>query len=119
MKNLREQPTLINWRNFVLIPDKTRPHSAGITQEKILDFNWSVLLHPAYLPNTEPSNFHLFLSQQNALNDKKISQKDQVKMFVENLGLKSSEFYLIGINKLNDKWQEVTQINGKYTIDWN
>ena len=43
-----------------------------------------------------------------------------MKTFVENfLGSKLTEFYLKGINKLLDKWQEVIQNNDKYTIDWN
>ena len=41
-------------------------------------------------------------------------------MFVENfLRLKPAEFYLRRINMLLDKWQEVIQNNGEYTIDWN
>ena len=41
-------------------------------------------------------------------------------MFVENfLSLKPAEFYLRKINNLPDKWQEVSQNNSKYTIDWN
>ena len=32
---------------------------------------------------------------------------------------KPAEFYLKGINKQPDKWQEVIQNNGKYTTDWN
>ncbi len=45
-------------------------------------------------------------------------QEDQVKTFMENfLRLKPAEFYLRGINKLSDKWQEVIQNNGEYNID--
>ena len=32
---------------------------------------------------------------------------------------KPAEFYLRGINNISDKWLEVIQNNGKYTIDWN
>ena len=38
-----------------------------------------------------------------------------MKTFVENfLSLKPAEFYLRGINKLPDKWQEAIQYNGNY-----
>ena len=48
------------------------------------------------------------------------SQEDQVKMAVENFfSSKPTEFYLRGINKLLDKWQEAIQNNGEYTINWN
>ena len=87
-------------------------------QEKILDLGWSVLSHPPYSPDLTSSDFHLFCSLQNALNDKKFSQEDEVKTFVENIfNLKPAEFYLREINKLSNKWQEVIQNNGKYTID--
>ncbi len=66
----------------MLLFDNARLTSARITQEKkILDLGWSVLRHPLYQPQLEPNNFHLLRSQQNILNDKKCSQKDQ---FVEN-----------------------------------
>ena len=74
---LRKCPTLVNRRN---VPhDNARPHSARITLEKILDFGWSVLFNPPYSPDFMPSDFHLFHSLQNALNDRKFSQ-DQVKI---------------------------------------
>ena len=44
---------------------------------------------------------------------------DQVKILIENLSSKPISFYLRGINKLLDKWQEVIQNKGNYTIDWN
>ena len=67
----------------MLVHDNAKPHSARITWEKILDLGWSVLTHLAYSLDLAPIDFHLFHSQQNALNDKKFSQ-DQVKTFVEN-----------------------------------
>ena len=75
--------------------------------------------HP-YLLDQAASDFHIFHSQQNALNDKEFSQEHQVKTLVENLlSLKPAEFNLRWINKLLDKWQKVVQNNGEYTSDWN
>ena len=71
------------------------PYSPRIMQEKILDLVWSVQLYPPYSPVLGPSDFHLFLSLENAL-------KNQ-KMFKNFLSLKLTEFYLRGINKLPDK----------------
>ena len=34
------------------------------------------------------------------------------------LNTKPGEFYLTGINKPLNKWQEQVQNNGRYTIDW-
>ena len=59
------------------------PHSARITLKKILDSSWSVLPHPPYSPDLAPSDFHLFSSQQNVLNNKKLFAEDQMKTFEE------------------------------------
>ena len=46
------------------------------------------------------------------------SQDNQVKTLIVNLfSLNPGEFYLRGINKLQDKWQEVIQNYGEYNID--
>ena len=50
---------------------------------KILDLRWALLLHSSCSANLAPNVFHLFPYLQNALNDKKRSQEDQVKTFVE------------------------------------
>ena len=50
----------------------------------MLDFDWSIRSYPPYLPDLAPSNFQFFISLQNAVNEKKSSQEDQVKPFVEN-----------------------------------
>ena len=83
-------------------------------QEKILDLGLSVLPHPIYSPDFVSNDFHFLYSLQNALNDKKFSPEDQVKMFVENL--KPAEFSLREINKLADKWQEMILNNSGYII---
>ena len=104
-EDLRKCPTLINRGKVKILHNNTRPHSVRITKEKKLNLDWSVLLHPPYLPDLAPNDFHLFHFQQNALNNKKFSQEDQVEMFVENfLSSKPAEFYLRDINKLPEKW---------------
>ena len=84
-----------------------------------MDLGWSVLSYLPYSPDLAPSDFHFFRSLQNVLKNKKFSQEEQVKTFVENfLSSKPAEFYLRGINKLPDKWQqEMIQNNGEYIID--
>ena len=52
----------------MLLHDNARLHSARFTQEEILDLAWSVL---PYSSDLAPSDFYLFHSQQNAMNDKK------------------------------------------------
>ena len=90
------------------------------SKKKIMYFDWSVLFYPPYSLDLVLSNLHLFRSQQNPLNDKKIPQEEQMKTLVEYFSnSKQTEFHLRGINKMSDKWQVAIQNNGGYTIDWN
>ena len=83
----RKRTTLVNTRNIVLLLDNRKPNSVRITQEKKnkLNLDWSVLTYPPYSTDLSPSDFHLFRSLQNILNDKKYSQEDQMKTFVQNI----------------------------------
>ena len=100
-ENLLRKCFALIWRgNIVLLHDNTKPHSVRIKQEKILDLSWSVLLHPPYLPDFLPSDFHVFCSLQNAMNDQKFFQENQVRMFVGKL--------LELENQLNFTWEEKT-----------
>ena len=114
----RKRFTLIDRRNVVLLYDNTRPHSARITQEKILDYSLSILHHPSYLLDLASNDFHLFLLDKILRTINRFSQENQVKMFVENAISKLIEFYLPGISNLPDKWFEVIENNDEYTIDW-
>ena len=88
-ENLKKDPSLVNRWNIVLPEDNSKPHSARITQEKIFDLGWSVQLRQPYSPDLASSDFDLFPSQQNALNDKKV-QENQVETFQENLSSQTS-----------------------------
>ena len=89
---LTKCPTLINRQD--------------IMQEKILDLGWSVLPHPPYSPDLASSDFNLFHSLWNALNDKKFSQENHVKTFGKTFWAQ---------NQLNLTWEESTSylIDGK------
>ena len=62
-------------------------------QKKIMDLDWSVLLHQPYSPDLALSDYHLFCSKQKPLIDKNFFQEDQMKTFLENfLSLKAAEW---------------------------
>ena len=70
----------------------------------------------SYSFDQAPSDFYLFLSQQNVLNDKKCFQKDQKTFLGIFLSFTLKEFYLRGIDNRPDKWLEVIQNSDEYTI---
>ena len=119
---LRKRCALGHRRNVVLLLDNNaKPHSVRITQEKktigfrlVCSTSFTILTRPcvkwfsSYSFSTKFSEWQSFL--------KKIRWKCLWGNF---LGLQATEFYLRGINKLPDKWKEMIQNNGKYTINWN
>jgi len=62
-----KRPELHNRRGVVFHHDNARPHTSSATRDKLLQFGWDVLPHPAYSPDLAPSDYHLFLSLKNSL----------------------------------------------------
>jgi histone-lysine N-methyltransferase SETMAR len=49
-----------------------------MTQQKIKEMNWEILDHPPYSSELAPSDYHLFRSLQNHLNNKKSERFEEV-----------------------------------------
>ena len=83
MKNVlhAKRPEL---RKVRLLHDNAKPHTAKITRQKLEEFGWEVLPHPAYSPDLAPSDYHLFRSLQNHLSKKRYSDNDQLNHDLEN-----------------------------------
>ena len=73
--HLRKHTSLVGRRNVMHLHDNAWLHSAKITQEKILDLDWSVLPHPPYSPDLAPSDIHLFLFSKKCFEPQKISSR--------------------------------------------
>ncbi|CAK9809291.1 Histone-lysine N-methyltransferase SETMAR [Anthophora quadrimaculata] len=96
-----KHPALVNRKNVILLHDNVRPHTARVTQEKILELGWSVLPQPLYSPDLAPTDYHLFCSLQNFLNGKTFNSEEQVSQAVENFfQSKPTTLYKDGIDKL-------------------
>ncbi|GBN17753.1 hypothetical protein AVEN_236958-1 [Araneus ventricosus] len=59
----------------VLIHDNAHLHSAVVTQQLLEQFKWDMSDHPAYSPDLETSDFHLFPELKNWLGGKKLTNK--------------------------------------------
>jgi histone-lysine N-methyltransferase SETMAR len=72
-----------------------------MTQQKIKEFNWEILDHPPYSLDMAPSDYHLFRSLQNHLNNKRFERfkevNDTIPAYFES---KPRSFYKDGIEKL-------------------
>ena len=74
--------------------------------------------HPPYIPDLTPSDYHLFRSLQNDLNEKTFDSNEAVKNeSIQLFASKNQTFYESGIMKLTERWQKVIEHNGHYIID--
>ncbi|GFU80392.1 transposase [Trichonephila clavipes] len=69
-------------------------------------------MHPPYSPDLAPNDYHLFLSLQNFLSDKKLgSREDCENRLLEFFANKGQDFDERGNMKLPLKWQQIIQQN--------
>ena len=74
--------------------DNARQHTNLVTRQKLLQHGWDVLPHPPYSPDLAPSDFYLFRSLQNFLNDKTFASEDLIKQHLDKfLAEKDGKFY--------------------------
>ncbi|GFX68701.1 mariner Mos1 transposase [Trichonephila clavipes] len=76
-----KRPELTNRKGDVFHHDNARTHTSLVTRQKLLELGWDVLPHPPYSPDLAPSDYFLFRSLQNSLNEIKIS----ILMMMSNL----------------------------------
>ena len=114
----KKQPELINKKGVVFHHDNARPHISLVTRQKLRELGWEVLMRPLYSPDLASSDYHLFGSLKNSLNDVKLASKEACKNhLVQFFAQKSQKFYSDGIMILPEKWQKVIDQNGTYIID--
>jgi len=75
-------PELINRKGVVFHHDNARPHTSLQTCQKLLEFDWDVLSHPPYSPDITPSDYHLFRSLQNSVNDLNFASLELLKNYL-------------------------------------
>jgi len=79
------------------------------------DFGWTVLPHPPYSPDLEPSDYHLFPKLKEHLGGMRFHTDDEVKEEVNRflIGM-AVEFYDLGIQKLAHRLPKCLDRNGDY-----
>ena len=66
-------------KGVIFYQDNARPHTSLVTRKKLLELGWEVMPHPPYSPDLAPSDYHLFHSLQNHVNDKTFDSNEVVK----------------------------------------
>jgi histone-lysine N-methyltransferase SETMAR len=109
-------PHLVSRKGVVFHQDNAHPHVSKTMQQKINELNWEILDHPPYSPDLAPSDYHLFRSLQNHLNNMKFERFKEVNnAILAYFESKPRSFYKAGIEKLVTRWETV--IANYYIID--
>ena len=89
-----------------------------VTRKKSLELGWEVMPHPPHSPDLAPSDYYLFRSLQNHLNEKTFNSNEAVKNeLIQFFASWNQSFYESRIMKLIERWQKVIEQNGQYIID--
>ena len=98
--------------------DNARPHTALMTRNKLLELGWEVLPHPPYSPDLAPSDYYLFRSLSNTMNNLPFANQNELKTWLgEYFEGQPAEYYAQGIRELPNRWRQVIDNNGDYILD--
>ena len=95
--------------------DNARPHTSLKTREVISSFGCTTISHTPYLPDLDPSDFHLFRPLKESLRGRRFSSDKEVKTAVRKwLETHLVEFYNEGICALLKRWEKAVRKAGDY-----
>ena len=77
----------------IFLHDNAPSHTAKRVKETIETFNWEILAHAAYSPDSAPSDYHLFASLGHALAEQRFTSYENVRKWLDNwFDLKDEQF---------------------------
>jgi histone-lysine N-methyltransferase SETMAR len=101
---------------MLLQQDNARPHTAKKTLQKIEELEGIELLpQPAFSPDLEPSDYHLFRSMAQFLRAKKFQSVAYVEVAVEEFfASKDKEWFYQTFKELAEKWVKTIEHEGLF-----
>lgn len=111
-------PEIVYKKGVILQHSNTKSHCSLRTLEKINELGWEILPHPPSSPDISPTNFHLYRSLQQFLNDKTFENFDDIQNDISSYFAKMSvDFYRNAIEDLQSRWQRIIDSEGDYIIE--
>ena len=102
---IRRVRSNLDMSNVLLLHDRVRSHTRIRTMEAITSVEWTVIPHPPYSPDLEPSDYHLFGPMKQGLRGNRYGSANEVKIAVLNwLRHQPVECYNTGIHALLHRW---------------
>lgn len=105
-------------KEYVLLFDNARPHTAAKTTNKLLQLGISRLPQAPYSPDTSPCDYYLFRSLKNQLRGRVFRSEVELRSFLETFfESKNSAFWREGMEELTGRWEEIVATEGEYVQD--
>jgi len=112
-------------KGIVLLHDNAHPHTTAHTVETLQKLKFEVVAHPAYSPDPDPSDYHLFGLLKEALRGRQFTSDQELKEAVHAwLTAQPRTFFLGGwggmggIKKLMQRWKKCIEKQGDYVEIW-
>jgi len=95
--------------------DNAPVHRALATQEKLAYLGFQCLDHPLHSPDLAPSDYHLFHGLKKQLKGRHFSSDAEVIAAAETwLDGQPSDFFLSGLQKLEQRSKKCIELRGEY-----
>lgn len=95
--------------------DNAPCHKSMKTMVKLDELRFELLPHPPYSPDLAPSDYWLFANMKKMLQGKKFASNEEVIAETEAyFESKDKSFYIKGIEKLEERWNECITLEGEY-----
>jgi len=102
-------------KGVLFLHDNSPAHQALATQKKLAYLGFQCLDHPPYSPDLALSDYHLFPGLKKQLRGRHFSYDAEIIAAVETwLVRQPSEFFLRGLQKLEQRAKKCTELRGEY-----
>jgi len=99
----------------LFLHDNTPAHRPLATQKNLAYLGFQCLDHPPYSPDLAPSDYNLFPGLKKQMKGRHFSSEAEAIAAAESwLDLQQSEFFLSGLQKLEQRAKKCTELRGEY-----